>query len=84
MKTTLPVDDIAGTAQQCKGMLGKYKDDMTTKGVDPTNLVTKLDGDCATMVASDAAQEQTKTALREHTDKVQQDKTIHLVLRRTV
>ena len=74
-KVTIPVDDIAGTAQQCKTMLEKYKTDMTTKGVDPTNLLTKLEGDCATMVATDATQEQTKTALREHTDKLHQDKT---------
>ena len=74
-KVTIPVDDIAGTAQQCKTMLEKYKTDMTTKGVDPTNLLAKLEGDCAIMVATDATQEQTKTALREHTDKLHQDKT---------
>ena len=56
-------------------MLEKYKTDMTTKGVDPTNLLTKLEGDCDIMVATDATQEQTKTALREHTDKLHQDKT---------
>ncbi len=67
-KTSLPVDDIAGTAQQCKEMLNNYKADMVAKGVDPSGLITKLEGDCATMVANDQTQEQTKTVLRERTE----------------
>jgi hypothetical protein len=74
MKTTIPVDDIAGTAQQCKQLLTRYKADMVAKGVDPSTLLDKLEADCAAMVTTDQTQEQTKTALREQTTTLQASK----------
>jgi hypothetical protein len=56
-------------------MLKKYLEVMKVTGVDPSGLIQKLEGDCATMITSDQTQEQTKTLLREQTDKLQQDKT---------
>ncbi|MBI5685044.1 MAG: hypothetical protein HZC54_08175 [Verrucomicrobia bacterium] len=70
MKTTAPVDQLAGVSQQVKAMLNNYKTEMIPKGMDPTVLLAGADAKIASMNAKNQEQEAAHTAWKERTDEL--------------